>query len=52
METLSHFYHDRASELLDQATHTPFGEVRQGLLRVAIAYEHLAEEAKQHDSSC
>jgi hypothetical protein len=49
MEPISHFYHDRASELLERATHTPFGEVRQGLLRAAIAYEHLAEDAKQDD---
>jgi hypothetical protein len=52
METLSDLYHHTASELLDQATHSPFGEVRQGLLRAAIAYEHLADDAKQDDSSC
>ena len=49
METLSDLYHHQADELLDRATHTPFAEARAILLRAAITYERLAEDAEKDD---
>ena len=51
METLSDRYHHQAHEFLDQASHSPFPEVRQALLQAAIAYQHLAADAEKDDRS-
>lgn len=49
METFSDICRHQADELLEQAAHTPFPEVRDGLLQVVIVYERLADDAEKDD---
>jgi hypothetical protein len=51
METLPKRYHHQVDELLDRALHSPFPEVRDALLQVAIICEHLADDIDKDDRS-
>lgn len=49
METLSDLYHHQADELFDKAARAPSPEIREALLRAAMACKHLAEDAEKDD---